>query len=327
MRVRRHLYLALLGSAALAFAPPPSLWADTPPAAEAALLHGHIDEALRLLSPAVSSGQASGSTHLLLCRTYFAEDQFDRAIAECESATAAEPNSSETQMWLGRVYGGKADHANPVSAFNLGRRVRSSFERAVELDPANLDAASDLGEFYVHAPSIIGGGVDKARALAGNVLPRSAALAHRLLAQAAEKDSDFATAEAEFKKAVDVSHAPESMVDLGYFYYRRKQMDQAAAAAKAAADADHAHDAWMVEAANLLIDVDRSPDLAIRFLREYLASAQQSDTAPAFKVHLKLSRLLEQAGDRAGAHRETEEAVSLASDYPPSRKAARYLSP
>ena len=327
MTIRKQAYVALLALAILASALSPDLRADTPPAAEAALLRGHIDEAVRILSPAVSSGRADGSTRLLLCRAFFAEDKFDQAITECEAAATAAPSSSEAQMWLGRVYGGKADHANPVSAFNLGRRVRSSFERAVELDPANLDAASDLGEFYVHAPSIIGGGLDKARTLAANVLPRSPALAHRLLAQAAEKDSDFVTAEAEFRKAVEMGHSPESMVDLGYFYYRRKQADQAAAAAQATADADHAHDAWIVEAANLLTDVDRSPDLAIRLLREYLASPRQSDMAPAFKVHLKLGRLLEQTGDHAGAHRETEEAVALASDYSLSRKAARSTSP
>lgn len=327
MTIRRHVYLALLASATLALSPSSRLRADTPPTAEAALLRGHIDEAVRLLSPVASSGQANGSTHLLLCRAFFAEDQFDRAITECESAGASEPNNSETQMWLGRVYGGKADHANPVSAFNLGRKVRSSFERAVELDPGNLEAASDLGEFYVHAPSIIGGGVDRARSLARNLLSRSPALAHRLLAQSAEKDSDFNTAEAEFKRAVDISRSPESLVDLGYFYRRRNQTDQAAAAAQATAEADHAHDAWIVEAADLLTDVDRSPDLAIRLLRAYLASPRQSDMAPAFKVHLKLSRLLEQAGDHAGAHRETEAALSLASDYSPSRKAARSPSP
>lgn len=323
MKIRKHAHAALLALATLAFAPCRSLRADTLPAAESALLRGHIDEALRILSPVVASGQVDGSTRLLLCRVFFAEDQFDQAIPECETAAAAAPSSSEAQMWLGRVYGGKADHANPVSAFNLGRKVRSSFERAVELDPANLQAVSDLGEFYVHAPSVIGGGLDKARALAANVLPRSPALAHRLFAQAAEKDSDYTAAEAEFKKAIDVSHSPESTVDLGYFYYRRKQADQAVAAAQATADADRAHDAWIVEAANLLTDVHRSPDLAIRLLREYLASPRQSDTAPAFKVHLQLSRLFEQTGDQAGARRETEEALVLASDYSPSRKAAR----
>ena len=47
-----------------------------------------------------------------------------------------------------------------------GKKVRTEFERAVELDPKNSEARADLAEFYIEAPSIVGGGKDKARAQA-----------------------------------------------------------------------------------------------------------------------------------------------------------------
>ena len=51
-----------------------------------------------------------------------------------------------------------------MSAASLAGKVRNEFEAAVRLDPNNVDARSDLGEFYLEAPGIVGGGRDKAEA-------------------------------------------------------------------------------------------------------------------------------------------------------------------
>jgi len=44
------------------------------------------------------------------------------------------------------------------SAAGLAKKVRASFERAVELDGSNVQARSDLAEFYMEAPGVMGGG-------------------------------------------------------------------------------------------------------------------------------------------------------------------------
>ena len=66
----------------------------------------------------------------------------------------------------------KARHAGPIAGFTLARKVEASFARAVELNPGNVAALNDLGEYYVAAPFIIGGGPDRARALAARMMPR-----------------------------------------------------------------------------------------------------------------------------------------------------------
>ncbi len=48
---------------------------------------------------------------------------------------------------------------------NLAKRARSEFEQAVNLDPHDGEALTDLGEFYSSAPGVVGGGNDKAQAL------------------------------------------------------------------------------------------------------------------------------------------------------------------
>lgn len=284
------------------------------------LQQGRVDEAHAALQGVLAMQPNNAQAHQLLCRVYYAQEMEDAAIHECELAASQDPGNSATQMWLGRAYGMKASHARPLTAFGLARKVHYAFERAVQLDPENIQAMSDLGEFYVEAPAIVGGGLDKGRALANRMQPRFSSQSHRLLAMIAGEDKDTATAEAEFKKAVLAGRTPAAYIDLGQFYQRQNQPDKALEALKAGIDADRRKDASLVDAASILTAMNRSPQLAEDLLREYLSSSAKSDDAPAFKVHLQLGDLLAHRGDTASAHREYAAAAALASNYAPARK-------
>jgi tetratricopeptide (TPR) repeat protein len=289
--------------------------------ADALVLQGRVDEASALLKQTLTAQPEDAHAHQLLCRLYYAQEMADPAIHECERAAANAPNDSDTYMWLARAYGMKASTANPLSAFSLAKKVRVSFERAVRLDGTNVQAMSDLGQFYVAAPAIVGGGLDKAQRLADQIKPYSSARACRLLAQIAVKKKDAATAEAEYKAAVAAANKPEAYIDLAQFYVENGKPDQAVATLKAGIDANRAKDAALVDTASILTTVHRSPDLAEHLLRDYLASSAKSDEAPAFKVHIQLGDLLLHRGDSAGARREYAAALALASNYTPARKA------
>jgi tetratricopeptide (TPR) repeat protein len=289
--------------------------------AEALLQQGKVDEASAMLSEILTAHPDDAQAHQLLCRVYYAQDLGALAVPECELAVANAPTSSENELWLGRAYGLKASQANPLVAFSIAKKVRIAFERAVQLDPANVQAMNDLGEFYVAAPGIVGGGLDKAEALAVQMMPRSAWRTHRLLARIANKKKDYVTAEAEFRAAVATGKTPQAYVDLAQFYYQQNKPDQALAAIQGCIAADRRKDAVLVDAASLLIEMHRSLELAASLLRDYLSSPAKSDETPAFKVHVKLAELLAQLGDKTGSHEEYAAAVAMASNYVPARKA------
>jgi uncharacterized protein HemY len=213
-------------------------------------------------------------------------------------------------------------HPTTATGFSLARKVQANFARAVELNPLSLPALNDLGEYYISAPSIVGGGVDKAQALAQRMMPTYPPAAHRMLALIAEQNKDLPTAEAEFKTAVAMQKSAEAWVDLAHFYQKHDRNDDALAAAQSAIAADRARDAALVDVASILTAAHRAPDLAERSLRQYLASPAKSDAAPAFKVHLQLSKLLAQRGDKASAQNEVQAAQALASSF-----ARNYRSP
>jgi len=294
-----------------------------------AVMEGRVQEAQAMLTSAIAANPADSYSHQLLCRVYYSQEMADPAIHECQLAaavtTATREEASDNQLWLGRAYGMKAQHAGPFAGFSLARKVQASFSRAVDLNPSNVAALSDLGEYDVDAPFVVGGGVDKAQLLANRIMPRFPAAAHRLLARMADSGNDLPTAEAEFKHAVAVGGTPEAWIDLAMFYQSRKRPDDALTAIRSAIAADHAHGPALVDAASILTKARRAPDLAERCLRDYLASRAKSDAAPAFKVHLQLSRLLAARGDDAGAAQEKDAAAALAPDFvrnyrPPQQK-------
>jgi tetratricopeptide (TPR) repeat protein len=291
--------------------------------AETLLRQGRVDEAEAILTPSLVNHPDDAEAHLLLCRVYYAQDMADAAIRECELAAASNPSSSDDQFWLGKSYGLKASHANMLSAFSLARKVHAAFEKAVQLDPKNVVAMSALGDYYVRAPSIVGGGLDKAEALVPRMRPLSLAKTYRLQALIADKKNDTTTAEADFKSAIAVGKTPETYIDLSLFYQEHSEADKAVTVLQNGLAANRIKNASLVDAASILIELHRSPDVAERALREYLSSPAKSDDAPAFKAHLQLGDLLLQNGDTTGAHQEYAAAASLAANYPPVHKASK----
>ncbi len=293
--------------------------------AQTALAAGEVDTATRLLQAEFKADPHDAQAQLLLCRADYSIELADQAVQACERAEKLNPNDSMTEMWLGRAYGQKASHANPFSAYGLAKHVRSTFEQAVLLDPGNVAALNDLAEFYINAPGVVGGGLDKATALIPKMQAVSPAAAARLGALIAEKNGDQSAAEAGFKKAETLKPTPESWVDLGFFYQRHQRLDDMEAALKQAVALDHTHDAALVDVASILTSANRSPVLAQELLKQYLASPAKSDAAPAAKVHVQLGRLDEKAGDTAAAKQQYSAALGLASQYAPARKALEAL--
>jgi tetratricopeptide (TPR) repeat protein len=320
--VHRLTSFLLHSTILLVLALPGHLLADDAQA-EGLLKQGQVDEAAGLLKQVLASDAHDARAHQLLCRVYYAQDIADQAVRECEQATSDDPLNSDHQMWLGRAYGLKASQANMIAAFGIAKKVHVAFERAIQLNPSNVAAMSDLGHFYVDAPSIVGGGLDKAQALASQLMARSPARGHELLAMIAKKKNNLGVAESEFKSAVAAGKTPEAWVDLGLFYQQTSRYDKAVAALESSAEVNQGRNAALVDAASIYADMNRQLDVAERLLREYLASSAKTDDAPAFKVHQQLGKLLEQRGDTSGARREYVAAAAMASNYAPARKAVQ----
>jgi tetratricopeptide (TPR) repeat protein len=283
---------------------------------------GRADDAISRLSSSLLVNPRDGEAHNLLCRVYYQEERWDDAIRECETAVQLMPENSEYHRWLGRAYGGKANRIHSIKAYPLARKVRHEFEQAVQLDGENLDALSDLGEFYTAAPKIVGGDKKKAEEVARLLEHGDPVEACRIRGSIAEKDGNYALAETQFRAAVEVSKNPaDAWMTLASFYSRRHQLELMLQAVHSGIDADakakatKMHGPALVRAAALLSRNNQEPQLAIQLLRLYLESPNKSADWPAFQVHAELGRLLRQQGDEVGAQQQIEAATALAQAY------------
>ncbi|HET7893104.1 MAG TPA: tetratricopeptide repeat protein [Candidatus Sulfotelmatobacter sp.] len=278
------------------------------------LASGQADEAVQTFEQETRRDSTNAEAYNLLCRAYFMRDEWDRGIMACEHAIKLDPDKGSYHLWMGRIYGEKADRAGFLSAAGLAKKVRTSFERAVQLEPANWEARVDLAEFYLEAPSIVGGGQDKARAQADALLSINPAMAHWVRASIAGHNKDGAAAEREYRAAIEASHgSAQNWLHLAQFLARTSrfaEMDQALLTMESSA-VDRA-DALM-DGGSLLLRLGRNYPLAIRLLRRYLEAP--AEEGPAFKAHDYLGELLERQGDRRGAAEQYRAALDLFHGY------------
>jgi cytochrome c-type biogenesis protein CcmH/NrfG len=196
----------------------------------------------------------------------------------------------------------------------------------VKLNPNNVEARSDLAEFYIDAPGIIGGGVDKARGQANALMSIAPAKGHYVNGRIAEKNKDQTAAEKEYRAAIDASHGHATdWFNLALYYRHNGNLDQMEQALNHAVQAP-GNSEILVEAAEILVRSGRNLPQASEIVKRYLNSGTPVERAPLFHAHYVLGTVLEKQGDRTGAAREYQAALTLASNFSPARQALQRVS-
>jgi tetratricopeptide (TPR) repeat protein len=290
------------------------------------LATGHADQAIQTLEQKIQTAPTA-EAYNLLCRARFQLGAWDTGIPACEKATSLAPGNNLYHLWLGRIYGEKADRAGFLSAAGLARKVHTEFERAVELAPNSWEARTDLAEFDLEAPAMVGGGKDKARAQAALIAPLNPAMSHWVLARIAEKNKDTGIAEQEYRAAIEASNGgARAWVNLAGFYRhtnRFEDMDQALHTMESSPlDRPEA----LVDGASILLRAGRDYPTAIRIVRRYIALPNTVEESPVFKAHVMLGELLEKQGDRSAAAIEFRAALAMAHSYRPAQEGLKRVT-
>jgi tetratricopeptide (TPR) repeat protein len=294
--------------------------------AEDMLAAGRVDNAIAVLDARLKAAPDDAQSYNLLCRSYLVLGNWDRAISACEKAVGLDAGNSRDHLWLGRAYGEKAADAHFLTAMALAQKVRSEFERAVQLSPGSVDARSDLAEFYLEAPGIVGGGQGKAEAQARSLAAIDPAKAHWVTARIAQKNHDAATAEKEYRAAVEASHGGAiAWLNLAFFYRRTERLDEMENAINHAASAQSNPSEVLMEAAETLLGAGRNFPYAVALLKLYLSSPTV-EQAPAFKAHYLLGALLEKQGNREQAAEEYRASLSMAKSFSRAQLALERLN-
>jgi len=139
---------------------------------------GLLPEARQFCEAFIQRHPHNTSGAFYLGRLAFEERDYGQAIEWFEKAVQQDHDNSDYQLWLGRAYGYEALRSSIFRQPFLALKVKAHFERAVELNPDNLDAREGLKEYYEQAPRFLGGSTEKAR-VQGEELEKRKQQAHR----------------------------------------------------------------------------------------------------------------------------------------------------
>ncbi len=244
---------------------------------------------------ASSAGKPEAAALLEKGKNFYAQEDYKRAVEAFEQAVRLAPDVSQYQVWLGRAYGRRAENTSKwkfLTALSLAGKSRESFERAVDLDGNNKDALLSLFDFYLEAPSMVGGGVEKAEPLAARIEKTFPADGARCWAALYEKRDEFDQAEQKLRLAHklepdEVGH----LLSLASFLSRRGRYEESDQLYHEALQrAPDSPEVWFSRG-KALVRAGRDAAEARELLGRYLKADLAADAAPPSEARELLKQL------------------------------------
>jgi tetratricopeptide (TPR) repeat protein len=300
-----------------------------PPLARAQTAPAHAHAAPSAATATLASAEAFSKAHprnadgwVALARARLMAGKAEPAIAAAQKATQLAPGNAQAFFMLGNAYGMRIGQVGMLSKMSIAPKLRDAFERTVQLDPGQLEARGDLISYYLQAPSMLGGGIEKARAQAVEIGKRDAA--QGLLARAGiarfEHKADLALSL--YRNALAAKpHDRDTRlaVIMGY-----EQMERWA-------DAFGLLHAWTVEdpstgaawyqtgRASALSGLHA--DEGIAALQRYLAMPHAADDVDNKHALYRMGQIQPRAGRTADARASWQQALKLDPDFTEAREA------
>ncbi len=221
------------------------------------------------------------AAYALTGKNYYMLGDYKKAVDFFEKALALVPASSDYELWLGRTWGQRAATGGWLMAPVAASKARQYFEKSVALDPENHEAMNDLFDYYLNAPALLGGGIDKAVALAKRIARERPPEYEFEQAQLADHRKQYDAAEAHLRRAMELAPSqPGRVVDLARYVAKRGRLEESDALfARARRIAPNRPDILFAEA-RAAIENHRNIEQARELLREYLRSNLTPDDPP-----------------------------------------------
>jgi tetratricopeptide (TPR) repeat protein len=288
---------------------------------------GKYKEAKTVFEPAFKANTRDAAAAFYLGRIAMEERKNDRAADYFEAATKLDPKSSTYFLWLGRAYGREAQQANVLRQPGLAKRTRSAWERAIELDPENLDARSDLIQYYVQAPGFMGGSMAKALEQAEEIRKRNALRGYLELGALYERDKKIAEAEKAYLAASkEKSDRHVGEYRLGVFYQNSGAFDKAFELFESMLVANPSEYGALFQIGKTGAMSGQRLARAAEALEAYLQTTPGRNDPSLAAAHWRLGMVHERRQDRQRAKAEYETALRLDPSFKQATESLKKLT-
>jgi Flp pilus assembly protein TadD len=222
-----------------------------------------------------------GPVCALIGRNHYMQGDYKKATEVLEKAVAADSANSDYELWLGRAFGRRAETASPFAAPSNANKARQHFERAVQLNPRNMEALSDLFEYYLEAPGFMGGGLDKAVGVANRMAAIDPVEGHWAQARLAETRKEFGSAEEHLQRAAGMAPQQASrLIDLAKFLAKQGRYQESDQSFRKAEKIAPNSPQLIYARADTYIEQGRNLAAARKLLKRYLETQLTPDDPP-----------------------------------------------
>lgn len=187
-----------------------------------------VEAAEELLLAAGKEQPENAKAAFYLGRVYLERGRSKAAVEALERATRLDPESSDYQFWLAEALVARIGEVAFFFKLRVAKRMRKAYEKAVELDPENLEARVAVARYHSEAPPAAGGSAERAATELAEIERRDPALAHVTRGLIHERLGRAEAVEGELRAAVEAD--PGSVLgwrELGLFFQRRERWEEA----------------------------------------------------------------------------------------------------
>jgi tetratricopeptide (TPR) repeat protein len=235
-------------------------------------------EAQALLEKAVAAEPGNAEAHYYLGMSFLNRNDADHALPSLEKAVALAPANSGYVQHVGDAYGLAAQKAGLFAKMGWAKKCKEAYDKAVELDPANLNARWSVMEYCRQAPGFLGGGMDGAYAQAAEIKKLDPARGRAAFASLYIAEKKFAEAFAIYEEALKAT--PDDFTTL---YQIGKLADT----------------------------TGQELERGLAALRKCLTITPPADSRGYVPTHWRIGNILAKLGDKPGARTAYETALAL----------------
>jgi tetratricopeptide (TPR) repeat protein len=236
-------------------------------------------DAQALLEKAVAAEPENAEAYFFLGTTFLNRNDPEHALPALEKAVALAPTNSNYVRHAGDAYGMTAQKAGLFAKMGWARKCKAAYDKAVELDPNDINARWCVMEYSRQAPGFLGGGMDQAYVQAAAI------------------------------KKLDPARGRTAYAEL---YLAEKKFPEAFAVYEEVLQASPDDYGTLLQIGRLAGVSGERLDQGLAALQHCLTLTPPADQPDHSRVHWRIGTILEKKGDQPGAR--TAYQAALAAD-------------
>ncbi len=253
----------------------------------------------RILKAVDENSKNYADAQFYLGRIAFDQEDYDAAEEYFEEAIDQNDSNSDYHLWLGNTFGVVAGNSNVFKQGLLAPKIKSEYERAVELNPKSIDALWGLIEYYTQAPGFMGGSWEKALDMANKIGKVDLLQGYLARAVVYRREEKFQLAEKEYVAASKLD--PAYNLNLGSFYQNREEYDKAFETYEALSlNNDHKLNAIYQYGKTSALS-GKNTEKGITYLKEYLNNEPKKNSPSHAGARMRLGMIYEKTGQKSKA--------------------------